>query len=329
MTSDHKPQSDQAAGLGDTSKARKGVDLINQQLLGAGETSSDTLQLADQAAGPGDSNKVRKGVDLINQQLPGAGETNSDTLQLTDQAAGPGDSNKARKGVDLINQGLQDTDKTNSDALQLADQAVAPGDSNKARLDGNDSALNDWRVKNPERCSDLDELEQIAREYSDTPLGKAVNELFEEGAKNPEWFTKGSDAVKWLKSDPQRFAELAFDPDHSGIFYKGIREAEVGLGLERIGGEMGLLGPIKRDMIKGAGDLLDSTGQSWDIKAFNSSQPGRFKLNQAVGKIDAELARGQNVILDTADLGPNELTALRNAFKPNWQGRVKFYPPVE
>lgn len=120
MTSDHKPQSDQAAGASDTSKARKGADLINQQLQDASEASRDTLQLADQAAGPSDANKVSQGVKETGRRLQGAGERTSDTLQLTDQAAGPGDTNKARKGVKEIGQQLQG----NGDTTSLSDESA-------------------------------------------------------------------------------------------------------------------------------------------------------------------------------------------------------------
>lgn len=185
-----------------------------------------------------------------------------------------------------------------------------------------------WGLENPQRLGDVAELVQFTLKHHDTPLGQATLDLFAQGAKNPAWFAKGADAVEFMKADPERFARLATDPDHSGIIYKGIREAEVGLGMERARPGLGLVQGVTRDPRTGAGDLLDGTGQSWDVKAFNSSQPGWFKLNREVTKIETELTKGQNVILDTGDLGPTEIAALRDSFKPHWQGRVKFYPPL-
>ncbi|MFI0351589.1 Hint domain-containing protein [Actinomadura sp. 9N407] len=142
----------------------------------------------------------------------------------------------------------------------------------------------------------------------------------------------------------QRIDELSQDPSHVGkVTPQQIREAEVGLELERRGD---LPGPIKRaPKINGkdTGEFVDANGQHWDIKGFTDiyqggpkkGQPmppnarGRYDRQEAISAINHELAQNpvEKVILDPKNLSPQALQDLRDlvASKPEWQGKVIFF----
>ena len=101
-----------------------------------------------------------------------------------------------------------------------------------------------------------------------------------------------------------------------------MREAEVGLALEEAGK---LPKPLQRDP-SGLAEFIDGSGQKWDAKRFNSNFPpkqGGYALKSSLEKIGAELAKGENVILDTIDLKPEHIAELRDAVtKKGWDGKV-------
>ena len=122
-----------------------------------------------------------------------------------------------------------------------------------------------------------------------------------------------------------RKLELAKDPAHGGkVSPKSLREAEVGLTLEEQGR---LKAPIRREPT-GKAEFIDANGQEWDVKAFNSNYPkrkGGFDLQTDMKKVEAEIAKGENVIIDTVDLKAGDLTALKDAVaKKNLSDRVLF-----
>jgi len=122
------------------------------------------------------------------------------------------------------------------------------------------------------------------------------------------------------------YEDLARDPDHAdGISDKTIREREVGIEMERAGV---LEGPIRRDPT-GAGEFIDANGVTWDVKQFNSNYPprsGGFDVATDAGKVDWELSLGENVILDTKNLSPSAVQALRQeAITRGWGDRVIFW----
>jgi hypothetical protein len=143
-----------------------------------------------------------------------------------------------------------------------------------------------------------------------------------------------------------RQQELAQDPAHGGKpTPKGLREAEVGLEMERRGE---LPGPIRRAEMdnsdpafqKDQGEFVDATGQTWDVKAPADLFPagpkagtpmppglrGRYDGDIMEGVLARELTAGQNVIIDTKNLSPAAATDLarRVAGHSEWAGRVKF-----
>ncbi len=126
-----------------------------------------------------------------------------------------------------------------------------------------------------------------------------------------------------------RIQLLARDPAQGGkVTPKTVREAEVALSMEDNGE---IQGPIQRDP-SGAADFIDVNGKAWDVKGFNSHQPigqGGFDLATDAAKVDTSLAHGENVIVDTGQMTPSDVNALKaTGANPahNWGDRVKFLP---
>ncbi|MEO3822509.1 polymorphic toxin-type HINT domain-containing protein [Actinomadura sp. B10D3] len=141
----------------------------------------------------------------------------------------------------------------------------------------------------------------------------------------------------------RRVNELAQDPSHQGtVGAKAIREAEVGLELERRGV---LPGPIQRaPKINGkdTGEFVDANGQHWDVKAWadtfpagpNKGQPmppgtrGRYDRATVENQIRHELSQSpsENVIVDPQNMSPEALADVRQlvASHPEWNGKVVF-----
>jgi hypothetical protein len=120
-----------------------------------------------------------------------------------------------------------------------------------------------------------------------------------------------------------RIKELAKDPALEGaVNEKTLREAEVGVSLEEAGK---LPKPITRDPSGGA-EFIDGNNQAWDVKRFNSSYPpkqGGYTLESSLTKIKRKLDVGENLIIDTIDLKPEDLAELRAAVSAKgWDARV-------
>ncbi len=144
-----------------------------------------------------------------------------------------------------------------------------------------------------------------------------------------------------------RRTELAQDPAHGGqVKAKGLREAEVGLDMERRGE---LPGPIRRAPLEtdaqgrtvDTGEFIDANDTHWDVKApadifpagRQAGQPmppglrGRYDGEDVMDDIADELDKGQNVIIDSRHLSEASLADLRQrvAARPEWQDRVRFH----
>jgi RHS repeat-associated protein len=121
--------------------------------------------------------------------------------------------------------------------------------------------------------------------------------------------------------------ELAKDPAQGGkITPKTLREADVAMDLESQGR---LKSPVTREPT-GAADFVDGNGTEWDVKQFNSKFPpnkGGFDLTDSMTKINKSLRDGENVILDTVNMSPADLSALKQAVEAQGLGnKVIFYP---
>jgi hypothetical protein len=122
---------------------------------------------------------------------------------------------------------------------------------------------------------------------------------------------------------PQELQDLARDPANKFLVdAKSQHEAAVGLDLES---KNVLQGPIRRDIQPDRAEFIDINGTPWDMKSFQSAT---FDEKTALAQIQAELNKGENVILDLKDLNPTHQKALRDAFAatPAWNGHVVFWP---
>lgn len=127
----------------------------------------------------------------------------------------------------------------------------------------------------------------------------------------------------------ERFEELADDPD-VGIIRRTRREAQVALGMEN----QGRLNNPRRSPDPAADFIdIDAEGneRKWDVKKFFSYAPpeqGGYELQDTLNKIQAELNKGENVILDTVDLKAEHLQEIKdNLSRLNLRGLVvTFYP---
>ena len=118
----------------------------------------------------------------------------------------------------------------------------------------------------------------------------------------------------------ERIEELAKDPAKGGtVEDKTRREAEVALQLEEIGL---LAGPIRRDPT-GDAEFIDRRSTLWDVKQFHS-ELGRFNLGEAVKTIRKEILAGENVILDTKFLDPNDAALFAVPLR-QMDGKAKFF----
>jgi len=128
----------------------------------------------------------------------------------------------------------------------------------------------------------------------------------------------------------EQYEDLAKDPAHKNSsrpddIKQGEMERNIGLSLEKAG----RLDEIVRDPT-GKAEFIDSSGQKWDIKSFNSNYPARkggFTLNKAMESINRELNTGENVIVDTTNMSVDHINALQNAVDTNGlTDNVIFWP---
>lgn len=109
---------------------------------------------------------------------------------------------------------------------------------------------------------------------------------------------------------------LAWDPDHSDnngemtdqyAKDNAANEAKVGLRAEQTGM---IQGPIVRDPRKGGGEFIDSNHQVWDVKGWHSYEKNGYKFNKAIKKIEEELNKNQNILVDTQAMKPEHIDEL-------------------
>jgi RHS repeat-associated protein len=159
---------------------------------------------------------------------------------------------------------------------------------------------------------------RAAEEAADRAAQEAADRAAQEAADRA-----AAEAARLARRDA-----LAQDPAHNGqISPKTLREADVGLDLESQGK---LKGPITRDPNPAGGEFIDADGVKWDVKRFNSKFPpkkGGFDAARDMGKIEGEIGKGENVIVDTADMSPADVQTLKNAVNAKGlSDKVIFYP---
>ena len=110
---------------------------------------------------------------------------------------------------------------------------------------------------------------------------------------------------------------LANDPSRGSVrpddIAQGAHERKIGLELE----ERGELSGIVRDT-SGDAEFIESNGQAWDIKSFNSNyspRKGGYTLRASLNIIFESLNKNENVILDVMNLIPEHCEELLSALK--------------
>jgi hypothetical protein len=107
-----------------------------------------------------------------------------------------------------------------------------------------------------------------------------------------------------------RYQHLARDPAHGGkIGPKSLRESAVGLALEH---QSRLAGPISR-YPTAAAEFSDANGHAWDVKGWHSGFPSGYNRDRALAEICSEIAKNENVIIDTAKMSEAHIAELRQA----------------
>ena len=125
-------------------------------------------------------------------------------------------------------------------------------------------------------------------------------------------------------AESKRRQELARDPANGNkITDKSEHEADIALDLEKSGK---LRGPVRRDPSGGA-DFIDGNGTYWDVKGFNSNNPGKPGNCTRAASMDAirkAFRDNENVIVDTTNMKPHDIEDLRTAVQeqPGWSGRI-------
>ena len=117
----------------------------------------------------------------------------------------------------------------------------------------------------------------------------------------------------------EEYSSLARDPARGNkVDYKGKKEREMVLDLER----QGKIGKVIRDPQKEKGaDFIDTTNnQKWDVKSpvsrpkgHTSPRKGAFNVDRMMANVKKEIARGNNVILDTRRLNKKDRQVFKDA----------------
>jgi uncharacterized protein YukE len=155
----------------------------------------------------------------------------------------------------------------------------------------------------------------VAAANAPNPLGSPKKPELDEETK-----AKVRRAAEDLGVDPQYMESLARDPAKGWIVTDNtIEEARLAVRLEQEGR---LQEPV-RDPTGGAEFIEDKgAGQGWDVKSFRRDN---FNLTGSLDRVQGELELGQNVIVDTAHLAPDQVTELwRAILDRGWSGRVIF-----
>jgi hypothetical protein len=173
-------------------------------------------------------------------------------------------------------------------------------------------------------CGGLPKLVQLAKDIGVAKV-KEYLDILKAGERIGDPVKTLEDLINEFKSAQKldRVFDLSRDAAHGGkISLKTIQEARVGLALE----DAGKLAPPITRCPNPAAEFIDGNGVMWDVKGFFSGTGrGAFKLVDDLAKVNAELAAGENVIVDTSKMNPADIQALRNAIGNN--PRVRWYPP--
>ena len=186
----------------------------------------------------------------------------------------------------------------------------------------------------------LREVERIEAELNAARLRMQSHDA-PRGSPLPGPAVRRQDFKDWDKPSPEReaaearaagrteaeYVDLAKDPDHGGrVGSKSVRERRIALDLEQRGD---LAGPVVRDTRRSGGEIVDAAGKVWDIKGPNSYVRGNgaFDRNATVEAILDEVAKGENVIIDTSKMKPENVDEVRQEIsRLGLSANVRWWP---
>lgn len=187
-------------------------------------------------------------------------------------------------------------------------------------------------LDNPQLIQTLADNPQLASAMIRHGSPEAVEAIIKGGpdalAEIAQVGTRYGDDGGYIVANYHRYQEFAAgDLAHVGkITPATLNESAVALGLE---GRGNLISPISRSP-EARADFIDGNGQLWDVKGFNSNFPprkGGFELNRSMAQIQSELAKGENVILDTQNMSPQHIADLRQAIETAGIGdQIRWFP---
>lgn len=122
----------------------------------------------------------------------------------------------------------------------------------------------------------------------------------------------------------EEYDALARDPATGNRITPATQaERDVGLGLEERGA---VPGPIRRDT-SGNAEFIDADGVEWDVKSYRSDYPNGFVPERVERQLTLARDLGENIMLDTRSLSPDDLSTLREIVARNgFEDVVLYYP---
>ncbi|HEY0453442.1 hypothetical protein [Actinophytocola sp.] len=142
------------------------------------------------------------------------------------------------------------------------------------------------------------------------------------------------------KENPEKFAELAKDPDHNNKVTKGSRdEARIAMDLHERG-QGPFAGDYRRPDGPGQGDFIGGNGRPQDMKGAHSDWPPEVPehvrqrpfpnaYNEADFRetVEGQFDRGRDVVVDTRNANQHDIDEMRRIVEEEgWGDRITWYP---
>ncbi len=168
-------------------------------------------------------------------------------------------------------------------------------------------------------------LSELVREHLSKEIDRLEGRPIHSSEQGVDEFDTPEEREQEQQEYERRREELAKDPATGQVTDSTRREAEVALGLERMGT---VTPPVERADHEGA-DFTDGNGQDWDVKGFQTrpGQDGDYTRAAAETSIQKEIIAGEYVALDTSKLSQADRDDLKELVEshPEWVGKVVIY----
>ena len=168
-------------------------------------------------------------------------------------------------------------------------------------------------------------LSELVREHLSKEIDRLEGRPIHSSEQGVDEFDTPEEREQEQQEYERRREELAKDPATGQVTDSTRREAEVALGLERMGT---VTPPVVRADHEGA-DFTDGNGQDWDVKGFQTrpGQDGDYTRAAAETSIQKEIIAGEYVALDTSKLSQADRDDLKELVEshPEWVGKVVIY----